>query len=99
MAHLLLELRERLRIVALAGERDYELPVTQEVLADLLGLSIVHVNRTLRRFEREGLIAREGGFIILKKLATLTDIADFESGYLSQKKIPEKKRSRLMRTP
>ena len=38
-----------------ASEQAFEMPVTQVVLADTLGLSIVHVNRTLRRFRREGL--------------------------------------------
>ncbi len=41
-AHLLMELLNRLQLVHLAGEKDFELPLTQEILADALGLSIVH---------------------------------------------------------
>jgi hypothetical protein len=41
------------------GERcNYELPVTQEQLADALGLTAVHTNRTLKNLGEEGLISR-----------------------------------------
>ena len=58
---LLLELGERLEEVGLGDRDDFELPVTQEVLADALGLSVVHVNRTLQQLRRNGLIALSAG--------------------------------------
>src|SRR5262249_34394101 len=45
VAHFLLELQRRLRIAGLGDAQRFPLPLTQEVLADALGLSIVHVNR------------------------------------------------------
>ena len=58
--HLLLELHERLLRVGLAEGEGFHLPLTQEVLADALGLSIVHVNRTLQQLRREGLLVLRG---------------------------------------
>lgn len=58
---LFLELGERLEEVGLGDRDDFELPVTQEVLADALGLSVVHVNRTLQQLRRDGVIASSGG--------------------------------------
>jgi hypothetical protein len=48
LAHLLLELLVRLRAVGLAEERSYILPLTQELMADVLGLSVPHINRMIR---------------------------------------------------
>lgn len=97
MAHLFLELLQRLSIVGQASEQAFEMPVTQVVLADTLGLSIVHVNRTLRRFRREGLIGMAHGRILLKDRAALADIADFEGRYLHQKRLVETTQDQLLR--
>ena len=73
-AHLLLELHERLLEVGLAGPQSFHLPLTQEVLGDVLGLSIVHVNRTLQELRRQGLASRRAGMMTLpdrERLATL----------------------------
>lgn len=56
LGHLLLELLHRLQLVDKAGSNDYFLPLTQEILADTLGLSIVHVNRTLRKLRNDRMI-------------------------------------------
>ncbi|HYG26918.1 MAG TPA: helix-turn-helix domain-containing protein [Caulobacteraceae bacterium] len=77
MAHLLLELRWRLSVVGLASERRFPLPLTQEVLADALGLSIVHVNRTLQQLRREGLLEMRAGAVELLKPEVLVAASDF----------------------
>jgi CRP-like cAMP-binding protein len=51
--------------------------MTQEILADALGLSIVHVNRTLQQLRRDGLIELKGPAVVLKDDAALADIADY----------------------
>jgi CRP-like cAMP-binding protein len=56
MAHLLCELHARLRRVGLVAHHQFELPVTQEELADAIGITSVHANRMLQRLRREGLI-------------------------------------------
>jgi CRP-like cAMP-binding protein len=77
MAHLILELRERLFVVGLATADTLPLPLTQEMLADALGLSIVHLNRTLQQLRRDGLIVFKGGVMRLLAPERLAEIADF----------------------
>src|SRR3546814_8620791 len=59
-----------------------DLPVTQEQLADLLGLTPVHINRTLKELERAGAVARSGRRIRIGNLDRLRDLADFSDLYL-----------------
>ena len=77
MAHLLLELRWRLAAVGLGSDRRFPLPLTQEVLADALGLSIVHVNRTLQQLRRDGLLELRAGAVELLKPEVLVAACDF----------------------
>jgi len=75
-AHFLLELQRRLKIVGLGDDQRFPLPLTQEVMGDALGLSIVHVNRTLQQLRRDGLIELRSGIAILLQPERLADIAD-----------------------
>jgi CRP-like cAMP-binding protein len=66
LADLLLELRERSsRIGQLDAEGAFLLPVGQRVLAHALGVSVVHVNQTLKRLAADGLIAIDGASVRL----------------------------------
>jgi len=51
------------------------MPLTQELLGDALGLTAVHVNRTMRLLEREGLIARHGQRIAFGDIEALRKIS------------------------
>ena len=77
VAHLLLELQRRLEIAGLGDSQRFPLPLTQEILADALGLSMVHINRTLQQLRREGLIELRSGVAILLERDFLTRIADY----------------------
>jgi len=81
-AHLLCEIHYRLRIVGLAGDGSFTLPVTQNELGDTLGLSTVHVNRTLQELRREGLIAQHGREIVVLDADGLRRIGGFNPNYL-----------------
>ncbi len=80
MAHLLLELRARLACVGLVSDNSFELPLTQEVMGDALGLSIVHVNRTLRVLREERLATVGFGRATLHDVDGLALVADSETG-------------------
>ena len=82
LAHLLCEVAVRLERQQLVGEYGYELPMTQEQLADTLGLTAVHVNRTLKSLETSGLIERAGRAVRFVEPARLQDLAGFTSNYL-----------------
>jgi CRP-like cAMP-binding protein len=79
VAHFLLELQRRLEIAGLGDSQRFPLPLTQEIMADALGLSIVHVNRTLQQLRRERLIELRSGVTILLQRETLASIADYQA--------------------
>lgn len=83
IAHLLCEFAVRLRLAGLGEETHYELPMTQEQLADATGLTSVHVNRTLKGLETEGLIERTNPRAIhIGDWRKLAKAGDFDSAYL-----------------
>lgn len=82
LAHLLCEFACRMDAQGLAGPAGYDLPMTQEQLGDALGLTGVHVNRTLKVLEAEGLIQRRGRHIVFQDWQRIRDIADFSELYL-----------------
>ncbi|HEY5712548.1 MAG TPA: Crp/Fnr family transcriptional regulator [Allosphingosinicella sp.] len=82
IAHLLCEFARRLEVAGLAEHYDYELPMTQEQLADATGLTSVHVNRVLMALAREGLIERNKRNIRIPKWEALRRVAGFSELYL-----------------
>jgi CRP-like cAMP-binding protein len=84
VSHLLLELFIRLNQVQLTDEMTFSLPLTQELIADALGLTTVHVNRTLRALREDKLIAIEGRFLTILDFEALSLLSDFENSYLGE---------------
>ena len=84
VAHFLLELLTRLQAVGLADDRSYKLPLTQELIADVLGLSIPHVNRVLRRLREDKLVVLEDQRVTVRDFDGLAELADFDPRYLSR---------------
>ena len=82
VAHLLLELMHRLEQVDRASNGSFGVPLTQPLLADALGLSVVHVNRTLRRLQNDGLIAVRSRHIAILDYDALQRVCGFQLGYL-----------------
>jgi CRP-like cAMP-binding protein len=77
MLHLLLEFYSRLKQVGLVSGTSFSVPLTQETIADALGLSVVHTNRTLQQLRRERLIETRGTIVNLPDPDLLCEIADF----------------------
>lgn len=83
IAHLLCEFAIKLETVSLGEQLDYELPMTQEQLADATGLTPVHVNRILMRLGEEGLIERATArSVVIGDWKKLARAGDFHPGYL-----------------
>jgi CRP-like cAMP-binding protein len=82
IAHLLCEYALRLHAAGLADERRYELPMTQEQIADAVGLTPVHVNRVLQDLGRKRLIVRDKRAVEILDWDGLRDVGDFNSRYL-----------------
>ncbi len=83
-AHLLLELYYRLKIVGLYNDTSFSTPLTQDLLADTLGLSIVHMNRTLRKLQADGMISGRLNEITLLDIDELMRITESQPRYLEQ---------------
>ncbi len=77
VAHLFLELYYRLASVNLASDLTFPLPLTQEILSDALGLSVVHTNRTLQHLRRDRFIDYHSGTVRLENVAHLAQLVDF----------------------
>lgn len=82
VAHLLCELGLRLKSVGVGQASAFELPMTQDQLADAVALTSVHVNRTLRNLERDGVISRSKRSLTIADWAKLALAGDFDSEYL-----------------
>jgi CRP-like cAMP-binding protein len=82
LAHLLCEFAVRLETQGLADSGGYELPMTQEQLADALGLTPVHVNRTIKALESDGFIERDRRHIRFPDWRRMRDVGDFSQRYL-----------------
>lgn len=83
IAHLLCEVALRLKVAGLSEQTDYDLPMTQEQLADATGLTAVHVNRTIKALEADGLIKRATPrSITIGDWKKLAETGDFDSSYL-----------------
>ncbi len=82
VGHVLCEFALRLKVAGLGEQTNYELPMTQEQLADALGLTAVHVNRTLQSLEREDLISRTNRSVTIGDWQRLADAGDFDPTYL-----------------
>jgi CRP-like cAMP-binding protein len=82
LAHLHCEIFYRIGEIAGLPVPSLDIPLKQEQLADLLGLTPVHINRVLKRLEDKGGVARVGRRARVSDLSTLRTISGFSDIYL-----------------
>lgn len=82
LAHLLLELNRRIAAVEGRLTNVINLPFPQALFADALGLSVVHVSRTLTKLKAEGLITTIPEGIEIVERDKMAEMCDFDSRYL-----------------
>ena len=63
-------------------ENGYDFPLTQRELAECLGLTVVHANRTIQALRRRGLIELEKGQLTILDKRGLKGVADFDPAFL-----------------
>jgi CRP-like cAMP-binding protein len=83
LAHLFLELGQRLQMAGLVSTTEFACPLNQYVLADALGLTAVHVNRVLRQLRERQLITLKAQQVIIHNLDGLRELAGYDSAYLN----------------
>ena len=84
MAHFLMETHDRLNQIGLATPTSLHLPIKQDVIADLMGLSVVHVSRTMQILKREGLAHARSGYVMLPDRASLAEVSGYVSRFASE---------------
>ncbi len=84
LAHFLCEMVMRLRAVGMQRGNTVPLPITQAEVGDALGLSTVHVNRTLQELREEGLLSWDNGILAILDWDRLKGAGEFDPGYLHQ---------------
>lgn len=102
LGHLLCELHLRLQLVGLADDKGCEFPLTQADIADALGLTPVHVNRSLQDLRSSGLISLSGRRLTLHDLDALRCAALFDPAYLhlgGVERDPNHRRSEMPMSP
>lgn len=83
LAHFFCELSARYHSLGLRDEqRGFAIPLTQSELADTMGLTVVHVNRVLQRFRREGLLCWSRRHVDIIDYPQLEHLAGFDPSYL-----------------
>ncbi len=74
--HILLEFHGRMQAVGLVAGNSFTTPLTQEVLGDALGLSVVHINRTLQQLRRDNLLDIRNGKVTLHQPDRMRALVD-----------------------
>jgi CRP-like cAMP-binding protein len=76
VSHLLLELHQRLSAIGFVHAGTFPMPLTQDTLGELLGLSLVHINRIVSQLRRDKLVTMRGGVVTIADFARLALLAD-----------------------
>jgi CRP-like cAMP-binding protein len=82
VAQFFCEVQRRLKIVRLIGDNDYDLPFNQQELADITGMTPVHLNRCLKELRDAGLVTFRNGKVEIHDLPGLSRDAQFDPAYL-----------------
>lgn len=85
VAHLMCELYLRARNIGLTTEPQLELPLSQLLLADSLGMTPVHLNRVLKKLRMSGAMILKRGSLVITDPLMLTEIAGFDENYLHRR--------------
>jgi CRP-like cAMP-binding protein len=88
IAHLLCEIWTRLEAIGQAEGTTYEFPITQSDLADAMGLSLVHINKRLKRLREDDLVTFRANKVQVHDWARLRSVAGFDPAYLQLRPDP-----------
>ena len=82
--HFLLELGARAQLVGLGTSEGYGCPISQNILADALGITPIHLNRVLRQLRQSKLLVFKDGLVTFIDRRRLIELFDMDFGYLDQ---------------
>jgi len=84
IAHMLCEFVARCESAGLGTAQGFDLPMTQQQIADATGMTVVHVNRTLRALDRDHALSRSANQFRIHDWGRLCSIGDFDPAYLHE---------------
>ncbi|WP_291607262.1 Crp/Fnr family transcriptional regulator [Bradyrhizobium sp.] len=84
LAHILAELRDRLRVVGLADGDSFEMPLTQERIGEAMGVTAIHANRVIKQLRADKIVDVHRGQVTILDEAKFQELADFDARYLHQ---------------
>ncbi len=84
LAHVMTELRERLKVIGRAEGHSFEMPLTQEQIGEALGITAVHVNRVVKQLREERIVDLQRGRANVLDEWKFRELADFDGRYLHQ---------------
>ena len=84
LAHVLVELRERLKLIGRVDGASFEMPLTQEQIGEALGITAVHANRVIKQLRQDGIVELHRGRVTILDEPRLLELADFDDRYLHQ---------------
>ena len=84
LVHVMMELRERLRVIGRVEGNSFEMPLTQEEVGEALGITGVHANRVIRQLREDGIVELHRGRATVLDENKFLELADFDHRYLHQ---------------
>lgn len=85
VAALIVSLYKRAKALGLVADETFAFPLTQQHIADALGLSLVHTNKTLARLRRMGMFTRANGTMTLSNPRVFERVAQYFDEDLPQR--------------
>ena len=82
LAHTIVELRERLKIIGRVANNQFDMPLTQEQAGEAMGITAVHANRVIKQLRDEAVVDFYRGRVTILDEARLQELADFDDRYL-----------------
>jgi CRP-like cAMP-binding protein len=82
LAHVIVELRERLKVIGRVNGASFEMPLTQEQIGEALGITAVHANRVIKQLRQDGVVELHRGRVTVLDEGKLLELAGFDDRYL-----------------
>lgn len=82
LAHVIVELRERLKVIGRVDGANFEMPLTQEQIGEALGITPVHANRVIKQLRQDGVVELHRGRVTVLDEGKLLELAGFDDRYL-----------------
>ena len=83
IAHIFCELFARLEVIGRVKDGTFALPLTQQELADTLGMSLVHLNKSLKLLHNQNTVKWTQQAVKVIDMERLARTAEFDPGYLN----------------